>query len=468
MPVNEISPCAKLNQLRAELLLHQSTSCHSRDSTLSRDIPRLEPIQTGKNRCFIRTAYFTICARNYLAYALTLRDSVLEHLPHADFIIFLADEGIVEDDISRYTVSIRELGHPNLEKMAFQYTLMEFATAIKPMCFLYLLEKKEYSSAIYLDPDIQIFAPLHEVEEKLSSGTSCVLTPHIMQPLQDTHRPSEVDILQSGTFNLGFAGFSNSQESYDFLRWWDSKLQNFCYNEPEYGLFVDQKFMDMAPSFLKNLVILRHPGYNVAYWNLKNRRISKNTNGWQVDGQPLVFFHFSGVSPENPTTFSKHQDRFTLENIGPVKGLLLNYIEQLKLHNHSDWTAIPYAFGFFSDGTPIPPIMRSEGVRFGTSISSFDDPKWDEWNRPSEEVDAAQGVVITRFMFAIHRSRTDLRDTFPLSNQRGQKRFMTWFIRNAAREAKAPSIIMDGVRKVEPKPKQLIRKFVDLLRALKR
>ena len=403
-----------------------------------------------------------------MAYALTLRNSVLEHLPHVDFVIFLADDEVEDDSISQYTVPIRELGHPHLERMAFQYTLMEFATAIKPKCFLYLLEKQKYSSAIYLDPDIQVFAPLREAEEKLSSGTSCVLTPHIMRPLLDTRYPSDMDILKSGTFNLGFAGFSNSQESCDFLRWWDSKLQNFCYNEPEYGLFVDQKLMDMAPSFLENLEVLRHPGYNVAYWNLNNRCISKSTHGWQIDGQPLVFFHFSGVVPGNPTIFSKHQDRFTPENIGPTKELLLNYIKQLTLHNHSEWTTIPYTFGFFFDGTPIPPIMRSMGARFGPSISSFEDPKWDEWNRASEEVDAAEGVLITRFMFAIHQSRADLRDAFPLSSHRGQKRFMNWFICNAAREAKAPSKIVDAVRKFEPKPKQLVRKLVDLLRALKR
>src|SRR3712207_7315365 len=36
--------------------------------------------------------------------------------------------------------------------------------------------------------------------------------------------------------------------------------------------------------------ILRDPGHNVAYWNLSSRRVTRDGDGYAVNGRPLRFF----------------------------------------------------------------------------------------------------------------------------------------------------------------------------------
>jgi hypothetical protein len=87
-------------------------------------------------------------------------------------------------------------------------------------------------------------------------------------------------------------------------------------------MFTDQRWMYLAPVFVPDPLILRHPGYDVAYWNLPHRDIRRREDGtWLVNGQPLVFFHFSGIDPEDPSVFSRHQNHFTMDTLGPAAEL---------------------------------------------------------------------------------------------------------------------------------------------------
>lgn len=379
---------------------------------------------------------FTICARNYLAYALTLRDSVRQHEPDADFLIFLSDDAVDEPAIGDFTVPMVQLSIPGLTNLKARYSVLELSTAIKPFCFEYAFDRLGHGSAVYLDPDIQLFAPLSEVRAAFSGGASCTLTPHLLAPLADDgKRPSNRDILLSGTFNLGFAAFADEPEARAFLSWWGKELLEHCLVMPEEGLFVDQKFVDLAPGFLAGLSIIRHRGYNVAYWNLADRPIRKLAESWTAGGSPLVFFHFSGVVPGDRGVFSKHQDRFTAALIGDdAAGLLYNYLERLAANGHAQWSTIPYAYANFRDGTPIPAAVR-RALKGGTVP-----PAWFEsldtayWDGPSENVDSEPGLTITRLMVAIYSARPDLRSAFAIATRAGRRDFHAWFLAHGARE----------------------------------
>jgi len=376
----------------------------------------------------IRTAIFTICARNYLAYALTLGQSVRETSPDSDFYIFLADEKLGEEVPGVNIIDVRSLGLKDFASQTFRYTVMEFSTAIKPSCFKHLFEKLGYDAAIYLDPDIQLFAPLKAVKDAFGAGACFALTPHLLAPLEDGEIPSDIDILRSGTFNLGFAAARDCDEARRFLDWWEEMLRQYCYNDLQNGLFVDQKFAEFAPSFLPNLKTIYDPGYNVAYWNLLNRPVKRDADEWTAAGAPLTFFHFSGVVPGNGSIFSKHQSRFTMENCGEASVLVRHYLEKLEQNGHTKWSRISYGFGSFEDGTPIPDVVRRSpplGEPPERWAKSYDAAYW---NAPSDDVDQAGGAEISRLMFDIYQSRPDLQAEFPLSAAWGRHKFHDWFI----------------------------------------
>ena len=125
------------------------------------------------------------------------------------------------------------------------------------------------------------------------------------------------------------------------------------------NLFTDQRWMDLAPCFVERTFILRHPGYNAAYWNVVHRKIDRNNKAeWQSNGLPLIFYHFSGIKPEDPTVFSKHQNRFTVETLGAVRELCDEYRGRVLENGWLRFNSIPYAYATFGDGWPILDTMR--------------------------------------------------------------------------------------------------------------
>ena len=80
---------------------------------------------------------------------------------------------------------------------------------------------------------------------------------------------------------------------------------HFGFHDLRSGLFVDQKWVDLAPCFFDEIHILRHAGCNVAYWNLRERFLSDADNRVVVNGDtPLVFFHYSGYRTDRPDQLS--------------------------------------------------------------------------------------------------------------------------------------------------------------------
>src|SRR5882724_4348532 len=87
--------------------------------------------------------------------------------------------------------------------MCFQYTILELNTAVKPYFLSHLLDKYGIGKLIYLDPDIFLTGELRAVG-RLLDEYSIVLTPHLTVPIEDAAKPTELDILREGAYNLGF------------------------------------------------------------------------------------------------------------------------------------------------------------------------------------------------------------------------------------------------------------------------
>ena len=237
----------------------------------------------------------TIVARNYLAQAAILAQSFNQYNPKFPFYVLVLDGD--ESDYgclgpSAQIVLLSDLPIETFEwhAMATAYEVMEFATAIKPK-FLEFLLNDGSPSAIYLDPDIEVFSHLDGIEQELQK-TSIVLTPHCLHPIpRDGMETSEKTLRHAGIFNLGFIGVA--QDGRDFLLWWHERLRTEAVVDLPNALFTDQRWIDFVPSLFP-CSILRDPGLNVAYWNLHERSLSKENDAISVNGEPLKFFHYSG------------------------------------------------------------------------------------------------------------------------------------------------------------------------------
>ena len=214
----------------------------------------------------MRKCAFTICAKNYLAQAITLKKSFERNNENCSFFIFLSDltSPEVPDDVQLMDDSWIQ----GWEEMAFKYTVVEFSTAIKPFCFQKLFVEGYYR-VVYLDPDIYVTKSLDQVYSLLDNK-SIVLSPHYCKiQEQFSGAVSEEELLFVGIYNLGFTAIKKSIEGQTIIKWWMNRLHDKCYIDKWDGLHVDQKWMDFIPCFFPNdVVITHHPGINPAIWNL--------------------------------------------------------------------------------------------------------------------------------------------------------------------------------------------------------
>jgi len=398
-----------------------------------------------------KTAVLTIFSKNYLHFVRTLFFSVRQYHPEWVRFGLLVDKLYKEfnpTDEPFNLIEVSQLDLPHPRKFLFRYTQLEANTAVKPYAINHLFDMG-FKRVIYLDPDIFLYHRMDEVDHLLNKGSLMVLTPHLLAPVNDNFLPNETSVLQTGTFNLGFIALGRHPDLYPFLAWWKDRLEYDCIVDLPGGLFIDQKWLNLAPGLFDDVHILRHPGYNAAYWNLKQRSISIIRDNWVVNGRPLVFFHFSGLNPAKPSELSRHQNRFSMSDIGVVQVLVLRYIHELHLNGFEQFKDIPYFFNYFSDGTPIRDIIRwtyrsSQENQKTAGEDPFSSP-WDWLNRPGQG-QYRKKPLVTNLMAELWKRRADLQRAFPDPWDRDRNNFCRWFIASAEREMALPSVFIDPVR----------------------
>jgi hypothetical protein len=282
---------------------------------------------------------FTICSNNYYHQARVLAVSWLEHHPDSRFFIILVDrvgEGLPYDVDPRVRmIPLEQLGLEALPALVRQYNIIELNTAVKADAFFHLFRLTGESKILYLDPDIKVYSPLTEVDGLLDAH-NIVLTPHYTTPIDDGRSSTDIVILRSGLFNLGFIGLSDLAAVTPFLEWWRERLYVYGYFRQTEGMFYDQAWCNFVPVFFDNSTILKNPGYNMANWNLHERTLSEHGGVYHVNEQwPLRFFHFSGFRYTQPEQISHYHTRYTFATRPDILGLHQAYRQSLA-DNHAE------------------------------------------------------------------------------------------------------------------------------------
>lgn len=319
----------------------------------------------------MKIAIYTSCALNYYAKAMALVQSARRNSPGATVTLCLCDslpEGMdpVADGFARCWTP-GDLGYD--EGWIFQHNIMELCTAVKGRALVELMKAEPDADLyVYLDPDVYIYNDLSLVADYLD-GASIGLVPHILS-VETTDigvRLTEMSVTEHGIYNLGHLFVRPDANGRALADWWMQRLDRYCFDDREFGLFTDQRWMDLVPAVFDGVRILKQPNLDVASWNLAGRRLwmdkctdigpdgAGDERNFRVDDHPLLTYHFSGTGPSG--THRRIREIFDPAN-GTIAEIERRYEKAIADNGQARLEHVPPAYDVFDDGTRIAAEMR--------------------------------------------------------------------------------------------------------------
>jgi hypothetical protein len=156
---------------------------------------------------------------------------------------------------------------------------------IKPAWLAFVLERTPVGEGVtYVDADMMF---LESPAAALDEGAEASI---VLSPQRFTIGPAPEVFW--GRYNAGWLGLRHDATALAFLEAW----QRDCVGRmsPRYS---NQKFLDHASTLHPNVCVLRHPGVNLAHWNVGGVTLAEREGRVLVDGRPLIAYHMAGLFP---------------------------------------------------------------------------------------------------------------------------------------------------------------------------
>ncbi|MCO6450794.1 MAG: glycosyltransferase [Caldilineales bacterium] len=261
-------------------------------------------------------------------------NSYLQHHPGESCYILCVDEPQPEPLLDRPGItrlSLADMRIAGLAGMHARYNLFELCNALKPFLLDHLFRTTGIDHLCYFDGDIYFFDSMQSSVWDELQQRNILITPHLIR-LPDNDRDliwRDLAVLQHGVYNGGFIGLRRSEDVDRFLHWWGDRTRHLGKKKLEEGLNCDQRWLDLLPGFDLNYRISNHPGLNAAYWNLHERTYAERDGHFYVNGQPLIFYHFSGYSSEKPDSITSHFTHFDFAQRPDLRPIFTTYHRDL-------------------------------------------------------------------------------------------------------------------------------------------
>jgi hypothetical protein len=298
-----------------------------------------------------KRAICTIFTDSHIAQAITLWESLRPYLDSWDFIaVRIPGAGYeLPASVPRKFLDccIRDSDLPTCKVgPRFWYDAFEYCNYLRGPLHNYLCEKQGTHEWWYVDADCWFV----ESPDRLGSGWrdgSVMLCPHRRKPTAAARE--EIPLLFYGAYNSGLLGLRHGPEARGFCSWFSDRLEWASFSEPNLGLFVDQRWLDLAPSYFACSTI-QDPGINVGYWNFSAEHTSGSIS--------LGLLHFSQIDLHSSTAELKTQATLAPAEKMAFLRLAEKYRERVAYWNEQCRFQANYPYSHVRDGTPITKTLR--------------------------------------------------------------------------------------------------------------
>ena len=385
-------------------------------------------------RCILDTvgemgvAAGTIAAKSRLAEARVVATSLREHHPDIPFFVLLTDEvdGYFDPASKLYDfVDLDELELDSIGDLAFRYDRDPLSYALTASFIGHLLDRG-FDRVVFLKQESLVTGDLGPLLNLLETHP-IVLTPHLLAPLAGADAEArELNVLLSGTYNVGVVGVGAEDEGRRFGVWWHERLLRHCRHAVADGMHFEQRWADLVPGYFERTTVLRDQGVNVAHWNVRERMPDQSADGQIfVGSDPCRLFRFSGYDRSRPEQLSRYVPDLPVDGIADTAKIIARYRAALDAAGHARTSSWPYAYAQFDNGVPIPSIARTiyaeldNVAGFGYPFVTGRDSYW-AW------LTAPVGRDVTRLWAEVHRRRPDLVRAFPNPLGGDRRPFVRW------------------------------------------
>lgn len=190
------------------------------------------------------------------------------------------------------------------------------------------LVKLTNNNIILLGSDCVLYNDINDLSN-IMNYSNIIITPHLLNPPKQ-----HGDVLyKTGIINADILVVNKN--SIPILEW--LVKQDMIYSK-ERGLFYEQTWLTHLPFIFSKVYILKHPGYNFAYFNFHERELVIKDNSYMIrfngNNYPLKIVQYSGYETGYPEKISKY---YRANEITPtILNLFKDYDSRIKIYDQKN------------------------------------------------------------------------------------------------------------------------------------
>ena len=189
------------------------------------------------------------------------------------------------------------IGGPLVE-LRQQRNWREFCWTLPAYILDYALSSPmKFSFVAYVDSDCYFFSDFDQLVRELNPEKSVLIHPHRFPEVRK-HMEYE-----SGIYNVGVILGRSNANFLNVVKKWKKDVTIECILDPAAGKCGDQTYLNDWPELFNFVKIAQSHGIGAGPWNIESSRYSQSDRIVFVDGEKLVFYHFSRFKP---ILISKH------------------------------------------------------------------------------------------------------------------------------------------------------------------